>query len=270
MDLGFTGKGPARNGKNRMRIDQYAYSSRLRNKNPGLKCAFTIITLLFSLVLSSVRADLFVILTMCLLTVFFGGFRLRQYGRLFLLPAVFLLCSGIPFMLNIEKSPPAVFSIPFGRLFIGISPSSLLAGLSLTMTALSCISCFYFLILNTPVNDLFSVLKKIHCPSLILELMYFIYRFIFLLSDTGISLQRAQLCRLANRTFFTRLWASASLWITIFLRAFQKASKLYDAMEVRCYNGHLPVYDKKFKLNGLELVFVLIFEIILLLLGKEH
>lgn len=49
----------------------------------------------------------------------------------------------------------------------------------------------YMLSLSTPVNQLVLVLQKLHLPSLLVELMNLIYRYIFILIDAADQMQTA-------------------------------------------------------------------------------
>ena len=50
----------------------------------------------------------------------------------------------------------------------------------------------------------------------------------------------------------------------LLVRAFQKSSALYDAMESRCYNGSINVLHETVKGTKKELVFIVLFDLMLM------
>ena len=121
---------------------------------------------------------------------------------------------------------------------------SLLYGIQLILTALASVSCLYFLSFTTPMPDILEVLRKLHCPKLLIELMLLIYRFIFVLLDTASALTTSQNCRLGNRDYKTSIRSFGMLGSALMIRAVQRSNKLYDAMEARCYDGTIRVLSE--------------------------
>ena len=114
----------------------------------------------------------------------------------------------------------------------------------LILTAMASVSCLYFLTLTTPMTDILMVLKRIHCPYLIIELMMLIYRFIFVLLDIAYQLRISQICRLGNKDRRTSWESIGGLMAVLLVRAMSRANDLYDAMESRCYNGVISVLEE--------------------------
>ena len=61
----------------------------------------------------------------------------------------------------------------------------------------------YMMTLATPASEMIGVMKRIHVPKMIVELMYLIYRFIFVLSDTHSQMKQAAGSRLGTCDFRT-------------------------------------------------------------------
>ena len=92
--------------------------------------------------------------------------------------------------------------------------------------------------------DILDVLKKLHCPKLLIELMLLIYRFIFVLLHTASSISMAQECRLGNKDYKTALSSFGKLGSVLMIRAMSRSNRLYDAMEARCYDGEIRVLSE--------------------------
>lgn len=227
-----------------MLIDKLCYSSKYRYKSPYIKSLFSIGTLLVCVFSRSIILSIFVLLIMWGLTVFGGGIPCGRYFKLMSIPLAFLLLSTIAIIVNISDIPLSWFAIPVGRSYITVSASGLLRGMQLILTALSAVSCLYFLTLTTPITDILLVLRTCRCPHIIIEMLLLIYRFIFVLMDLMLSIRRAQICRLGNKDMRTSLHAIGKLMAVLLVRAMQKSTRLYEAMESRCYHGALLVISE--------------------------
>ncbi len=240
-------------------IDKLAYSSRLRHKSPGLKAAFAAGTLLLCVAAHSFIVSLCITAMMGCLTVRIGGTPFRRYSRLMLLPLGFLLISTITIILHMSEIPSSVVSLKLGSRYLVTDAPSLLYGLRLAATSLSAVSCLYFLTLTTPLTDILAVLRYIRCPALVIELMFLMYRFVFVLLELASSIQRAQQCRLGNKDFRTSLRSIGLMSAVLLQRALSKASTLYDAMEARGYNGRIQVLGRTYPATKREKVWVGLF-----------
>ena len=98
-----------------------------------------------------------------------------------MVPLAFLILGSAAVIVNISKTPLDAFAFPVGDWYITGSRDSVTDGALLWAVALSAVSCLYFLSLNTTMTDILEVLRKLHVPPLLIELMLLIYRFIFVL-----------------------------------------------------------------------------------------
>ena len=160
-------------------IDRLCYNSKLRFVNAGEKFAFAVLTLCACVISRSFLISGFVLLTAGILTVWKGGIPASAYLKFLRIPLAFLLLSSLAIFLNVKERPMDLFALSLGSFYLTGSRASLFYALQLILTALASVSCLYFLSLNTPMPDLLAVLRRLHCPKLILELMLLIYRFIF-------------------------------------------------------------------------------------------
>lgn len=247
-------------------IDKICYNSKLRYINAGEKFAFAVSTMLLCIISRSILVAGIVLIVTGILTVFAGGIPLFMYLRYLTVPLLFLVFSTAAIVINISSAPQDLFAVPAGTYYITGSCSSLMYALRLICTALSSVSCLYFLSFNTPMTDILNVLRKIHCPRLVIELMLLIYRYIFILLATASAISVAQNSRLANRNYKTRLRSFGTLVSVVFIRSIKRSGTLYDAMESRCYDGTLKVLNENYPVKIPEIIFIVLFEIILLMI----
>lgn len=227
-----------------MIMDELCYHSKLRYENAGEKFAFAVITLCICVASRSIAVACIVLASTGILTVFKGGVPVSRYMRLLTVPLVFLFFSTAAIMFHIKQTPLDLFAFPVGNWYITTSRASFVYALQLILTALSAVSCLYFLSLTTPIPDLLEVMRKLHCPKLIIELMLLIYRFIFILLNTASAISISQSCRLGNKDYRTSIKSFGMLGSVLMMRAMLRSNQLYIAMETRCYDGTIRVLSE--------------------------
>lgn len=247
-------------------IDTLCYASRLRFVSGGTKFALAVITLILCVMGRSIQSALFVLVSMSLLTVYAGGLKWKRYLHFLTIPAVFLILSTLTVVIHYRQEPLDIFGLPLGRGYLTVGTDSLLYGVQLMLTAMAAVSCLYFLSLNTPMPDILEVLRVLHLPRILIELMMLIYRFIFLLLEISLNISNAQNSRLGNRDYKTSVKSFTALSQILFIRAFKKANALYDAMEARCYDGTLRMLRESKPPKKSHVIAIGIYESILLLI----
>lgn len=245
-------------------IDKLCYTSNLREINPGEKFAFSIITLFICVGSRSILICLITLGVMSVLTVGKGKIPIQYYRNLMCVPLVFILLSTIAIIVNFSNKPLSAYAFSIGGIYITSSWKSIEFALRLFCTSLSSISCLYFLSLSTPMTDILMVLKKCHCPDILIELMLLIYRFIFILLETAYDILTSQKARLGNKDFKTSCKSMGTLLAVLLVRAFKRSSVLYDAMESRCYDGTIRVLSENYPPKLKEILYIVLYELFLI------
>ncbi|MFV0517800.1 MAG: cobalt ECF transporter T component CbiQ [Aminipila sp.] len=244
-------------------IDKLAYSSSIRNKSPFIKGAFAVGTLLICVAARSFVISFIVLAFMGCATVLYSRTSCYHYIKLMLVPLTFLLLGTVAIAVNLTSTPMDLINIPIGSKYIAISIASAIYATRLVVVSLASVSCLYFLILTTPMMDLLFVLKRCHCPALIIEIMMLTYRYIFVLFDMATSIMIAQNCRLSNISAKSAISGMGNMLSVILIRSVQKANLLFDAMESRCYDGEINVLYDCEKAEKKEVIAVFFFLAIL-------
>lgn len=244
-------------------IDKLCYNSKLRYVNAGEKFAFAIITLLLCVMSRSIAVACIVLAATGILTVWKGGIPFFRYIRFMMVPFAFLILSTLAIMFNISRQPLDLFAIPMGSWYLTSSWNSFRYSLQLILTALASVSCLYFLSFNTPMPDILNVLRRAHCPRLLIELMMLIYRFIFVLMDVASNITVSQHSRLGNKDYKTSLKSFSHLASVLLLRSFKRANALFDAMESRCYDGTIRVLNETYSPDRKHILYIILFDLVL-------
>lgn len=96
-----------------------------------------------------------------------------------------------------------------------------------------CLFTMLLLANTTPFSDLLRVLRRAHVPALLVTTLSLMYRYLFVLADEALRMKRARM----SRTFIPRrTWTwrtSATVISQLFIRASERAERIYDAMCAR-------------------------------------
>lgn len=247
-------------------IDKLCYQSKLRYENAQMKFAFSMITLLFCVINRSIVIASIILIVNGILTVKKGRIPFSRYIHFMTVPLVFLLLSTIAIIVNIQHVPLDLFAIPIGNWYLTGSTTACIYAFQLILTALSAVSCLYFLSMTTPIPDILNVLRKLHFPKLMIELMLLIYRFIFVLLNTANAIATSQNSRLGNKNYRTSVRSFGMLGSVLMIRAVKRSNALYDAMEARCYNGTIHVLNETYPPDKKIVRWIFVYETFLLLL----
>ena len=245
-------------------IDKLCYQSKLRYVNASEKFVYAVLTLILCVASRSVLTAAVVFFVNVWLTVAKGGLPLARYGKMLLIPAAFLLVSTAALVVNLSRVPLDAFAFPMGGWYLTGSTASVLEALRLCCKAFAAVTCLYFLSLTTVMTDILGVLRKLHIPGLVIELMMLIYRFLFLLMETASAIITSQNSRLANRDYRTKLRSFGGMGSALLVRSIKRSGALYDAMEARCYDGELKVLPEERPAKKREILFIAGYETVLL------
>ncbi len=115
------------------------------------------------------------------------------------------------------------------------------------------VSALYFLTLSTPAGEVVRLLGKLHVPGIVTELMYLIYRYIFIMMDTQGRIRTAAESRLGYRDFITSCKTFGASLGNLLVITLKRSGAYYDAMESRGYDGELLFMEeeRQFKIRWL-------------------
>lgn len=234
--------------------DKLAYLSPLRRKSPALKTGFAVGCLCICVAARSVALSAIMLIFMGCLSVCRGGVSLSRYIKMLAVPLGFVLLSTIAIVIHFSTVPLDLWNLPCFRGYLTVSRASLRAGAALILTAISSVSCLFFLAFTTPVTDLLRVLRRLRCPEILLELMLLIYRNIFLLLEMGSSMLTAQKCRLGHNGAARSISDMGKMLAALLARALTRASEQYNAMQSRLYDGKIQVLSETAKARPAEII----------------
>jgi cobalt/nickel transport system permease protein len=135
------------------------------------------------------------------------------------------LLTILPFMVLI------VVSVPFIQKDGGVVFGSCL------IKAVLIVTCLILLMQSTRFNHLLKALRGLKVPGLIITLLSFMYRYLFVLEDEILRKKRALNARSAGRRDWRLMKSTANMAGSLFIHTYERAERIYLAMCARGYKG---------------------------------
>ena len=248
-------------------IDRLAYQSGMRGWNPMFKTVLAVGTLILCLAADRPTVSVAVIVVLAALQKGKGKLLLRDYFGLLLVPLTFLLLGGAAVACDIAAAPAGNWNLSLPWFYVCASADSVRFAAVLVLKALGAVSAMYLLALTTTACELVDVLRRAHLPPLLCELMYLLYRFVFVLLDMYGRMRQAAGTRLGWRDFRTSCRTFGGTTGNLLVLALRRSRVYADAMAARGYDGDLRFLEEKKPVRGAQIVWMLLFWAVLLTLA---
>ena len=258
-------------GNRTLDIDQFAVRSGLEPINPDLKVGVGIASLIICLMSNNCLSAILVACVMIFITLHLGKIKWNDYWHLILIPISFIVLSGIVLLVDISKVKLGYVDIPIFTRYLSITKVTLIYATRLSIRAFCGVSCLYMISLSTPLYEIIGVLKRCKVPDIMIDLMYLIYRFIFILLEAYHNMNISAQTRLGYITLKRSYQSFFGICTNLLVVAFKKASNSFDAMEARGYDGTIKFIEKKKIIDRKQILMVgLYFVILIMMLSIER
>jgi len=227
-------------------LDRYAYSNRIRRLHPAYKAGCSLIAMFLCLGSNQLFVSIPILVLMLGLSIVWAGIPWRFMLKLSLAEGSFLLLSVLSVAVSVSGIPDSG-ALALGPLWFNLSSESALQAINLLARALGCVAAMNFLALTTPMVDLMELLRRLRVPTLLIDLMGLMYRFIFVLLDSLERMVLAQQVRLGFWGWRNILHSAARIGANLFIEAFRRSLKLETALQGRAWNGDLRVLPHEFE-----------------------
>lgn len=167
---------------------------------------------------------------------------------------VWLACAVGPLGFLLAGVVSLVVQVDSGGL--GLAPGGLAAAAGLAARSLAGLTCLLFLALTTPATDLMAGLRRLGLPAEITEVALLMYRFLFLLAETAMTMDAAQAARLGHVGARRHLSSLGVLIANLLPRALDRARRLEVGLAARGWEGEMRVLTRRptVSMPGLALV----------------
>lgn len=214
------------------------------------------------------RTKIIGFVAMIVAVLFVPAGRTFAFFAYFFLAAILMGISQIPLSFIIGRALvlfPFVLMAGFSIPWRGGSPWGALG--TLFMRSFLSLLLLILLTNTTKFAELLRGLRRLGCPRILVLILGFLYRYVFVLTEEIMRMRLARECRrVGPAAARAELRLIGSMLGTLLLRSFERAERMFQAILSRGYSGEFPVYgapsfgwgDLAF-LAGLSLVFVLTF-----------
>ncbi|HHT9130613.1 MAG TPA: cobalt ECF transporter T component CbiQ, partial [Candidatus Brocadiaceae bacterium] len=174
---------------------------------------------------------------------------LKAMLRSMLLPMSFAIL--ILFVKGLHEGEREWVSFAVAGHTVSLKEEGLRSGLHTCAKVLGGISLVIVFSFTTTISRLCAGLKWFRVPNTIIELLAFIYRYIFLLLDEVSTMWVAQKSRLGHSSWKKIIKSFGALGGMLIIRAIERSERTYEAMRARGYEGggiltvNLPPWRKR-------------------------
>lgn len=246
-------------------LEYYSYNSKINSWNPHLKFWYSMVLIVLGMILSNIYISISIVFICGFITIFLGKISLKKYIDFFKVLIIFLLVSVAVININFSKNITDFYYFNVRELYIYTTDENIRKSCILFWRALSGVSSMYMLALSTTLNEIIYVMKKARTPKIIIELMYLVYRFIFIMRDSYKSMRKSIESRLGFRDYRTSLLSFGKIISNILIVSLRKSNSFYDSMESRCYKGEIRFFIKEKRINkkviigmGLSIIYLIV------------
>lgn len=224
-----------------MLIEQAAYSNRWRHVSPEAKACFALAGLVAADAAASPAAALMIAVLSGLITCLGAGVPVLLYLRVAAPATGFLALSCLSLLIAVD--------IDFTWRW---APEALPRIAALGGRSLASLAALLGLVLTTPLADLIGLLRRLHCPEVLLDLMVLCYRMFFVLSQALHDTRTAQHARLGYATMRQSLHSLGQLTANLAIQVWQRAHALHLAALARNCDGSFRFLKPTFAHAGRE------------------
>jgi cobalt/nickel transport system permease protein len=137
-----------------------------------------------------------------------------------------------------------ILTWPLGPWYLTVTDAGLIRFLSIVMRSWLSVQMAILLTATTQFPDLMHALRHLHVPQILVAVISFMYRYLFVLADEVMRLLRARESRSARLPGYRsggslpwRARVAGNMAGQLFVRSYERSDRVYNAMLARGYDG---------------------------------
>lgn len=229
-------------------VDYFAHVNKLNKVNGYEKLFFSIGSLSIVLMTTEIFIAFIVFLTMSFLIIVKAKIPVSFYCKLLIIPIVFLTLGSLTLLFSVSIVPfnsiDGQLLWKLGSIYFYLMDESFSQFVELFFVSFGSLTCLYFLILTTPLNEILTMLQRFKVPNLFLEIVALSYRYIFLLFDITHEIYISQQSRLGYSSLTRNVRSLGTLITSLFIKTYKQANELQITMNSRG-NGNLFIRNEQ-------------------------
>lgn len=138
-----------------------------------------------------------------------------------------------------------VFTLPLGSWQLTATGAGLIRFASIVIRSWLSVQMAIILVATTQFPDMMHALRHLRVPALLVAVVSFMYRYLFVLADEVLRLLRARESRSARMPGYKsggsipwRARVAGNMAGQLFVRSYERSDRVYNAMLARGYGGH--------------------------------
>jgi len=236
-------------------FDEYSgLESPIHKLDPRVKI-ITFFTFILFIVFSKPTAYLSFFLYGCVLLVLIAlsriPWRFVFLRSMVIVPFVLMIAVFIPFL----KKGEVAGGYSFGSLRLQVTYDGLVVFGNVLIKAYLSIICVILLMASIRFTRFLRALEKLRIPKIFTMILSFMYRYIFVVTEQLMQMQRAKESRSAGRAQWFHLRTLANMLGVLFVKVYEKGELVYMAMCARGFNGEIKDAGK-FMVSGPDIMFI--------------
>lgn len=224
-------------------LDDVAQNSTFRHVHPGTKVLLGLGSLVICLVSPTPIVPLISGVLLSLVLLIPARVSPLVYGELLVAPAIFTIISVVVLLFLLGGGDVIWRFNPAPWINLTITTGSIRQSTLVFCRVFGCSVSLFFIVLTTPMTDLFNGMKRIGIPIELIDLMMIIYRYLFIVYDQAIEIWQAQVMRLGYGRPRESVRSFSMLCGMLFISSWNAGEDLIRAMDCRCYDGIFPSLD---------------------------
>lgn len=199
-----------------------------------MKVIFVLLCLIINLISPSFITPL-IVASLSLVALLISGIHIKKLALRLVIPLIMAIVIMFTQIFFYGNTPLLIITI--GNLKITAYIEGLNHGILIVCRVIAGVLLILFLSMTTPTHKLIMAASWFRMPKPMVELLFLIYRYIFVLFEEMLCIREAQKVRLGYSNWRRSMNSLSSLGGSLILRAYDRANHVFDAMMARGYNG---------------------------------
>ncbi len=247
-------------------LDKYAdLDSPIHKLDPRIKVISIFILIFFVILTSPVEFKKFLLYFLLIFIVILISevpLRFILKRSLVVIPFVFLVAIFIPFL----KQGEIAGSYSFGSLHLSVSYGGLIILWNVLIKSWLSVLTMIVLVSTTKFQRILKAFESLGVPKVMVMILSFFYRYLFVLLDEMIRMKRAKDSRSFNGGRIWHIKTTGTIIGTLFIRSYERAERVYISMVSRGFTGKMRTLDD-FEINKRDILFIVPFIMYLILIN---
>jgi len=159
---------------------------------------------------------------------------------LVIFPFVIMITIFVPFF----KQGQVVAGWDIGTWHIAVTYEGLAVLVNVVVKSWLCILCLIVLSSSTKFEQLLHGMYRLRVPQVFVQIISFMYRYMFVLADQAMRMQMARDSRNYGLNRGNIIKTMGNMIGILFIRSYERAERIYAAMLSRGYNGEIVVVNQ--------------------------